>query len=299
MTQRDPLRRPAVLLALVALAALLAACAPAASLLAPPEFRLREGARLERLEPPGVGGGAAVFVLPLEVENPNAFGLRLASLDGSLFVDGVRAADTAFRGGVALPARGRAPLTLEVRAPLAEAPALLAQLGELALGQETRLRLDGTVGVDVLGRAQTLPTVTLVDTTVRQPLRLEPPRVRLDRDATSARLDGLRLRVRVGLELDNPLPVGYLLRAPELTLSLAGRAVGTAGLPATPVPAEGSGRAVLDFDVPVADLGAALLARLRGGGGVELALGGELALELPGILGERVRVDELVRGTLP
>lgn len=302
MPRATRFRRPStlsLLLALAGLVGLLAACAPAAALFAPPTVTLREGARLERLEPPGVGGGAAVFVLPLELANPNAFGLRLAGLDGGLFVDGTRAADARFRGGLVLPARGSAPLTLEVRVPLGDVPALLAELAGLAVGEPTRLRLDGTLALDVLGRSQTLPTVTLVDTTVQQPLRLEPPAVRIDPDASSLRLEGLTLRATVGLELANPLPVGYLLRSPELTLTLAGRPVARAEVPPTPVEAFGEGRLRLAFDVPASELGAALLARLQGGGGVELALGGELALEVPGVLGSRVRVAELARGVLP
>ena len=69
--------------AMISLAALsvlvLGGCVPGVSIIAPPEFRLlAEGSGLARLEAPGVGGGAAVFELNIEVDQRQTpFGISL------------------------------------------------------------------------------------------------------------------------------------------------------------------------------------------------------------------------------
>lgn len=281
---------------------LLVSCAPTTgALFSPPTFRLADGGgpRLVRIDPPGVGSGAAVFRFDLEVYNPNPVGLRLAALDGDLWLGGTRAAASSFPAGVTLAAGGTEPLVLELEVPLAGAPNLVTQLARLVTGETVWYRLDGALALDVFGTTQRLPTVTLVEGAMTQPFALQPPRISFDPAASGVRLEGLSAVIEVGLEITNPLPIGYLLRAPQLGLVIDGRSVATAGVPATPVPAGGSGRVVVRFDTRLPDLGAALAARLQGGGaGLNFDLSGELALEAPGIRTESFRIDRLVTGAL-
>jgi hypothetical protein len=270
-------------LALLPLLVAASACLPGASLVTAPTFEVRS-ATLARLEPPGVGGGAAVVQLELSVRNPNPVGLRLAALDGELILGGRRVAAGRFPAGVSVPARGAGRLTLEIAAPLTGAPHLAGQMARLLAGESVAYRLDGAVAVEAFGTTQRLPTVTVARGELAPPGPLRPPTVRLDLSSSAVRLDGLTARVEVGLAIDNPLVVGFLARGPEVEVRLAGRPVGRASLPPTPVPARSATVATLRVEAGAAELGAALLARLRGGAtGLELAVTGDLAFEIPGV----------------
>lgn len=269
----------------VLLLLLVTSCVPGASVVSPLDFRLRsEGSGLLRLEPPGVGSGAAVIRLELDVHNPNPFGVDLAGLDGDLFIGGSRVASSRFVDGLAVPAQGSGRLTLDIEASLADAPHLVGQMARLVAGEAVAYRLDGTVRLEVLGTPQSFPSVTVARGELDPPGPLRPPTVRFDAASSGVRLSGLRAQIEVGLEIENPLPLGYYARGPELRLLLDGRPVGRASLPATPVPAMSTTHAVLQVEAGVAELGAALLSRLQGGSsGLQLAVDGRLTFELPGV----------------
>src|SRR5690606_21794615 len=141
---------------------LLGACAPGARMLSAPTFAVDQGGSgFVRIDPPGVGDGSALFRVALRVTNPNPFGLKLAALDGDLFFNDTRAAALSFRGGLELPASGRAPLLRDGRVPLGAAPALLESIAGLVGGSSVRYRLDAAVAVDLLGTVQSFPRFTL------------------------------------------------------------------------------------------------------------------------------------------
>lgn len=271
---------------LFVLLVLLSACAPGvSSVIAPPTFRVVEAeTALLRLEPAGVGSGNALIHLELEAANSNPFAMQLAGLDGDLHLGGQRVAGSTFKGGVFLPARGTSRLGLDIEVPVEGAPQLLSQLARLVAGEAVSYRMDAAVTVDVLGAPQRFPSLTVAQGDLRAPAGLRPPTVRLDAAASELRFTGLGVQVDVGLVLDNPLPIGYFVRGPQFTLQIDGRSVGRASLPQVPVPASSSTSAVLRFDLGLADVGAAMMARLRGGtSGVRLALSGDFAVEIPGI----------------
>jgi LEA14-like dessication related protein len=273
-------------LLLLALLIPLAACAPGAtSLISAPTFRVVEaGTSLVRLEPAGVGSGTALIHLELEVRNPNPFALQLAGLEGDFYLAGDRVAGSTFSRGISLPGNGRSRLGLDVEVPVAGAPRVLTQLARLVAGDPVAYRMDATVSVEVLGAPQAFPSVTVAHGELRVPGGLRPPTVRLDPAATTIRLSGLSVQVDVGLLIDNPLPIGYYVRGPQLALELDGRRVGRASLPQVPVPAAETTPASLRFDLGFADVGAALMTRLQGGtSGMGLALDGDLAVEIPGV----------------
>lgn len=272
---------------LLLLPLLLVACAPGAvtSVITPPTFRVIEAeTALVKLEPSGVGSGAALIHLELEATNSNRFAMQLAGLDGDFQLGGQRVAGSTFRQGIMLPAGGSARLGLDIEVPVQGAAQLLTQLARLVAGEAVAYQMDATVTVDVLGAPQRFPSLTVARGELRVPRGLRAPTVRLDAAASEVRLSGLTVQVDVGLILENPLPIGYFVRGPQISLQLDGRSVGRASLPQVPVPAASSTRAVLRFDLGLADVGAAMMARLQGGSsGLRLALAGDLAVEIPGI----------------
>src|SRR6056297_1068970 len=217
----------------IVLLALLASCVPGVSVVQAPTISVAPGgARLVRLEPPGVGSGSALIRLDLEIRNPNPVGLTLAGLDGELFLSGRSVATSRFPAGVTIPARGDAPLTLEVEA---------------------------------FGVAQRFPARPVASGEVRFPGELRAPTVRFDASASRVRVDGLTAQIEVGLRIDNPGPLGFVATSPELELRLDGRSVGRASFPRTAVPAGSEVPAFVSVEVGVAQIGAALLSRLQTG----------------------------------
>src|SRR5690606_7355533 len=203
-------RIPAI--AAIAILLLVGACAPGAQVLSPPTFRLdAAGSGFVRIDPPGVGSGTALFRLALVVENPNPVGVRLAGLDGDLYLRDRRAAGASFRGGIDLPARGTAPLTLDVVVPLGAADDVLAAISALVGGAPLPYRLDAAVTVDVFGAPQRFPSFTLARGEVTGIPGLAAPKVELM--GSSLRLVSVRnVEMRLHLRIDNGGIVGS--RAP-------------------------------------------------------------------------------------
>lgn len=278
--------------------AVITACAPGASVLAPPSFTVvSEQTGLVRLEPPGVGNGAAVFRLVLDARNPNPIGVQLAGLDGDFYLEGRRVAASRFTDGIALPAQGVARLTLDVEAPLAEAPHLLAQLARLMAGETVAYRLDGTVSVDVLGTRQRYPSLTLAGGDLRAPGPLALPEVRFHGASTGVRIEGLRAHIDVGLEIRNDTFLGFEARGPDLLLLLDGRVVGRARMPVTPVPAFGTAVTVLRVEAGLPELGAALFAQLQGAPStLQVAVDGDIAFSVPGVVESSLTLARLTSG---
>ena len=287
-------RRALALIIVLTSAGALTSCLPGATpALAPPTFRLQTDAtRILRLDPPGVAREAALVVrLALRATNPNPVGVRLERLDGELWLGGVAAAELTFVGGIDLPARGDAPLTLEVAVPLDRLEALAGVLTDAIGGRPVAYRVDAAVGIDVLGVPTRFPPVTLARGEVRQAdLVPAAPRVRFDPAATGVREVRFdRITVAIGLIVDNPGPLGFVLRAPDARLRLGGQDVLSIGVPATWVPAGGS--AVVRQEVvlnPVA-VGVAIATQLQtlgtgGAAALDAAIVGRWELDL-GVLG--------------
>ena len=264
----------------------LSACIPRADSLERPTFRPVPGSfALVRLDPPGVGSGAATFSLDLEVGNPNPFALSLSELDFVLFLNGRRSAQGRSGEGVVLPPQGSERLDLAVTAPLSEAPELLDDVARLIAGEPTRYRLEGAATVEAFGLRRRL-SVTLASGTVEQPVALRAPSFRYLSERSGLREVSVnRVVIEVGLELSNPTPLGYVFTAPDLRLTLGGRSVGEGQVVTQALPAFSSIPLVLRFELNPATLGVALASRLAGlsGEGLELGLSGSFALELPGV----------------
>lgn len=116
-----------------------------------PRFEEAEGQPAEiRLLPPGGGsplGGAGVRIWT-KVTNPNAFGIRLGTLSGTLFLEGSRAADANFPLGLPLGAGEENVVPIDLTISFADLPGLANVVRRAANNQPLAYRLDGTIGVD-------------------------------------------------------------------------------------------------------------------------------------------------------
>jgi hypothetical protein len=120
------------------------------ALVQPPTFRQTEQPAEVRLAGPSVTrpfGGATVR-LWTEVTNPNPFGFTLGTLDGTLFLEGSRAASAAFPLGLPLDAHQSSVIPIELSISFSDLPGLAEVVRRAARHEAVDYRLDGTIGVD-------------------------------------------------------------------------------------------------------------------------------------------------------
>ena len=195
--------------------------------------------------------------LRYRVDNPNAVGLKLANLDYRVEVDGRQAVAGAMKSGLAIPARGSAPLDIPVRVRYADVPGLL---DAAFTRDELPFRIEGSAGLSTpigvvglpfsyAGRIPVprLPSIALAGIALR-----------------SVSLDGISFDVK--LEVRNPngfqLPVGGLAYALRLggseVLGGARQVLGT-------VPANGKSAVAIPVRIPFAQAADAAGKLMRGG----------------------------------
>jgi hypothetical protein len=120
------------------------------ALVQPPVFKQTDQPAEVRLAGPSVDrpfGGATVR-LWTEVTNPNPFGFTLGTLDGTLFLEGTRAAAAAFPLGLPLGAQQRSVVPLELSISFSDLPGLADVVRRASRREPVAFRLDGTIGVD-------------------------------------------------------------------------------------------------------------------------------------------------------
>jgi LEA14-like dessication related protein len=209
----------------------------------------------------------ATVALKFDLENPNGFGLDLAKIGYGLEVEGTRIATGDLPGGLAIPARGSAPLTVPVRVRFADVPGIVSLItgGRDAV----RYRVSGNVGVNT--------PVGLVDLPMAHEDRLALPSLpRFAVDGVSVRSASLTaLALDVKVRVTNPnrfaIPAGRL----DYALSVAGSPVARAdGAALAAVAGNGSAVVALPVRLDVLRAGAAATA-LAGGGPVDVSLRGE------------------------
>ena len=126
------------------------------ALVQPPSFRQTDQAADVRIAGPSLERplGGAVVRLFTEVTNPNPFGFTLGTLDGTLFLEGTRAAAAAFPLGLPLGPGQQSTVPLELSISFSDLPGLADVLRRAARRDPVEFRLEGTIGVDAgrLGR---------------------------------------------------------------------------------------------------------------------------------------------------
>ena len=153
---------------LLAVALLLAGCATVSELIRvePPRFQAAEGRRSElRLLGPSSTrplGGAAVRIWA-RVQNPNAFGLTLSTVEGDLLLEGAHAAAVELPLGLPLRAQQDTVVPIDLTISFADVPGLADAAIRLLAERTVEYRLDGRFGVDAgpFGRPTFGPTTLL------------------------------------------------------------------------------------------------------------------------------------------
>lgn len=134
-------------------ALLLSACAglSLADVLQPPQFSEdpNRAAEIRLLGPSTTHptGGAAVR-LWTRVHNPNAFWLTLSQLDGTLFLEGGRAATVDLPLGLPMPAAHDTIIPIDIAFSFSDLPRLAEVAARAVTGGAMTYVLEGTVAVD-------------------------------------------------------------------------------------------------------------------------------------------------------
>lgn len=222
------------------------------------------GARLLQADLEG-----ATVAFDLVVENPNGLGLRVARVAWSIDVEGSRVVAGHAPGGVAIPARGRAPVQLDARLPWHAVPRLLENL---STRREVAYRLEASLGVET--------PLGVIDVAVAHAGELptpRPPTVRLvGLGARLASLTHAELELRLGVANPNafPIPGGAL----EFDLSIGGEGVASSnGARLAGVGPRAEELLTVPVRLSLVGIGGGAAAAIRGGG-TEVRVVGRLRL---------------------
>lgn len=208
----------------------------------------------------------ATLAFDYQVDNPNAFGLRLGRLQYWLELERREVVRGEAPGGVTLPASGSAPVRFTARLPFAAVPRLL----ELARsGAPVRYTVGGVLGVDTPIGIVDLPLSHAGQVDLPQPPAFSVGSV-------AVRMASLtEVEVAVAVDVANPNP--FPLPGGELTYAVAvgGQVVASAEAgEVIAVPARGRGRMVVPVRLSLLGAGMAAATAARSGG-AEIRLSGQ------------------------
>jgi LEA14-like dessication related protein len=95
------------------------------------------------------------------VTNPNSFGLTLGTLQGTLRLEGSRAATVDFPLGLPLQAQGEETVPIDISVDFRDVPGLSQAIARAVARQPIAFEIEGTVGVSAGGLGmQTLGPMT-------------------------------------------------------------------------------------------------------------------------------------------
>jgi hypothetical protein len=139
--------RSLLILSLLAVVLSSSACAALEGLRAfiqPPRF---EQDTQERSEIRLNGTSGAAVRIWTRVSNPNAFGLTLGTLSGTLHLEGSRAATVDFPFGLPLQAHGEEVVPIDISVSFRDLPGLGQAISRALSRQPIEYELEGTIGV--------------------------------------------------------------------------------------------------------------------------------------------------------
>ena len=117
----------------------------------PPRFE-QDGQQRSEIRLNGTSG-ASVRIWT-RVSNPNAFGLTLGTLSGTLHLEGSRAATVDFPFGLPLQARGEEVVPIDISVNFRDLPGLAQTITRALARQPIEYALEGTIGVSAGGFGQ-------------------------------------------------------------------------------------------------------------------------------------------------
>jgi len=124
----------------------------------PPRFEQDDQSRSEiRLR----GTSGAAVRIWTRVSNPNSFGLTLGTLQGTLHLEGSRAATVDFPFGLPLQARGEEIVPIDISVDFRDVPGLGQAITRAISRQPIAFEIEGTIGISTGGLGtQTLGPMT-------------------------------------------------------------------------------------------------------------------------------------------
>ena len=155
---RPPVMRAVVLAAIVSSTPACTALQQLQAFIQPPRFEQDHQSRSEiRLR--GLSG-AAVRIWT-RVSNPNSFGVTLGTLQGSLHLEGSRAATVDFPFGLPLQPRSEETVPIDISVDFRDVPGLKEAIARAVSRQPIAFEIEGTIGIST-GRlgTQTLGPMT-------------------------------------------------------------------------------------------------------------------------------------------
>ena len=150
--------RTAVVAALVSVTAGCATLQGLQAFIQPPRFEQDQASRSEiRLN----GFNGAAVRIWTRVENPNSFGVTLGTLQGTLHLEGSRAATVDFPLGLPLPARSEEIVPIDISVDFRDVPGLGQAITRAIAREPIEFEIEGTIGISA-GRLgmQTLGPMT-------------------------------------------------------------------------------------------------------------------------------------------
>ena len=156
--------------ALLTLQACAAGLGNLGGLVQPPRFQQVPGRQAEIRVLGLDGAGVRIWT---RVTNPNAFGVRLGTLKGTLFLEESRAADADFPLGLDLGAGADTELPIDISVSFRDLPGLGNVARKVLARQAVPYRLEGTIGLDAgrLGRDMIFGPMTLLRGEAVVPIR--------------------------------------------------------------------------------------------------------------------------------
>ena len=141
------------------------------ALIQPPRFEQAAGRpseiRVLPVQSGRVAGGATVRIWT-DVTNPNPFGFTLSTVQATLLLDDVEAADAEFPLGLPLQPRQTETIPFDLTVSFSNVPRLANVIRQAASGGGLSYRLEGTIGIDAGRFGQpTFGPMTLVTGDVR------------------------------------------------------------------------------------------------------------------------------------
>lgn len=121
------------------------------ALIQPPRFEQASDRpseiRLLPVQSGRIAGGATVRIWT-DVTNPNPFGFTLSTVQATLLLDDIEAADADFPLGLPLQPRQTETIPFDLTVSFATVPRLANVIRQAASGGSLTYRLEGTIGVD-------------------------------------------------------------------------------------------------------------------------------------------------------
>jgi hypothetical protein len=241
---------------LLALLSLVAGCVPRSEIrsaqrigeIGSPEFRLVEGqTSVDRFDPPGAGGVVALTV-GTAVFNPNAFPVKITSVEYSVFLENRQVARGTAKPEMFLESEGTAPLRFAIETALRDRPRLLREVVGAFTGEPLAFRIEGRLTFNSLAYEFRTNNRVLVEGAMLAREAVAAPLLGLDEEESEAYLLSPEVPVvRLVLNISNPGDIGYFLYGKDLSLTLGGFAIATDDLRPVPVAAGSATRVDIIF----------------------------------------------------